>query len=143
MIAATVPLRVLTLNVQSDAGDPRRTGLLNREAAAARSRSGRVPGGLLREPARFADRRDRARAEHQSDALDYLPPYADRYGGTAVGTRWPHRVVEVADHRDDVHWWTLAVSVALPDLGDLLFIVPTTPWQLDAAAARQGDRLSR
>ena len=138
MIAATVPLRVLTLNVQSDAGDPRRTGLLNRElrrldpdlVAFQEVCYGSQLGSLT-------DGTGLAHETHQSDALDYLPPYADRYGGTAVATRWPHRVVEVADHRDDLHWWTLAVSVALPDLGDLLFIVPTTPWQLDAAAARE------
>jgi hypothetical protein len=29
------------------------------------------------------------------------------------------------------------VSVASPDVGELLFIVPTTPWQLDASAARE------
>jgi endonuclease/exonuclease/phosphatase family metal-dependent hydrolase len=95
-------LRVLTVNVQHDAGDPRRTGLLNRE-------------------------------------LRRLDP--DRHGGTAVATRWPHRVVEVLDERppegSDDHDWTLAVSVRLPDLGELLLIVPTTAWRLDAEAARE------
>jgi endonuclease/exonuclease/phosphatase family metal-dependent hydrolase len=57
---------------------------------------------------------------------------ADRYGGTAVATRWPHRVVAVDEHRDDgFHWWTLAVLVR-----DVLFVVPTTPWQPAAAEVR-------
>jgi endonuclease/exonuclease/phosphatase family metal-dependent hydrolase len=95
-------LRVLTVNVQHDAGDPRRTGLLNRE-------------------------------------LRRLAP--DRYRGTTVATRWPHRTVEVLGERppegSDDHAWTLAISVQVPDLGELLLIVPTTAWRLDAEAARE------
>ena len=95
-------LRVLTVNVQHDAGDPRRTGLLNRE-------------------------------------LRRLAP--DRYRGTTVATRWPHRTVEVLGERppegSDDHAWTLAVSVQVPDLGELLLIVPTTAWRLDAEASRE------
>src|SRR6202040_3586385 len=49
-----------------------------------------------------------------------------RYGGSAVATRWPHRVVEARDLRLadalDVPWSTLAVSVPLPGEDDLLFI---------------------
>ncbi|WP_132288131.1 hypothetical protein [Kribbella sp. VKM Ac-2568] len=26
--------------------------------------------------------------------------------GTVIATRWPHRVVEVVEHRGDPHWWT-------------------------------------
>jgi endonuclease/exonuclease/phosphatase family metal-dependent hydrolase len=78
---------------------------------------------------------------HQAEVLDYLPPDADRYGGTAVATRWPHRTVEVLGERppegSDDHAWTLAVSVQVPDLGELLLIVPTTAWRLDAEAARE------
>jgi endonuclease/exonuclease/phosphatase family metal-dependent hydrolase len=135
-------LRVLTLNVQHDHGDyPRRTALLNRELRRW------APDLAALQEVCYPDRRDQLagllagtglRATHQATVLDSLPPYADRYGGTAVATRWPHRVVAVIDQRSaGVHWWTLGVSVAVPELGDLLFITPTTPWQLDAEAARE------
>jgi endonuclease/exonuclease/phosphatase family metal-dependent hydrolase len=137
-------LRVLTFNVQNDEGDPRRTGLLNRELRRL------DPDLVAFQEVCYPDRRDHLaelvagtglHTTHQSGVLGYLPPYADRYGGTAVATRWPHRVVEVLDHEpadaSDLHRWTLAVSVAVPDLGEQLFVVPTTPWQLDAEAARE------
>lgn len=138
-------LRVLTLNVQNDEGDSRRTGLINRELR----RLG--PDLVAFQEVCYPDRRDQlaeliagtglVHTTHQADALDYMPPYADRYGGTAVATRWPHHVVEVLDHRpadaSDFHWWTLAVSVRVAGPDELLFIVPTTPWQLDAESARE------
>ena len=131
-------------NVQHDAGDPRRTGLLNRELR----RLG--PDLVAFQEVCYPDRRDQLaelvagtglHTTHQAEVLDYLPPDADRYGGTAVATRWPHRVVEVLDERPadgaDDHDWTLAVSVRLPGLGEQLLIVPTTAWRLDAEAARE------
>jgi endonuclease/exonuclease/phosphatase family metal-dependent hydrolase len=134
----------LTLNVQNDQGDPRRTGLLNRELRRL------DPDLVALQEVCYPQRRDQLadllagtgrHATHQAAVLDYLPPHVDRYGGTAVATRWPHRVVEVVDHRPaedgDPHWWTLAVSVPVAGLGELLFITPTTPWQLDAEAARE------
>lgn len=138
-------LRVLTFNVQHDAGDPRRTGLLNRELRRLE------PDLVALQEVCYPDRRWDQLAElvvgtglhttHQAGLLDYLPPGADRYGGTAVATRWPHRVVEVlaeppAGGADD-HEWTLAVSVRPPGLGELLLIVPTTAWRLDAEAVRE------
>jgi endonuclease/exonuclease/phosphatase family metal-dependent hydrolase len=138
-------LRVLTFNVQHDAGDPRRTGLLNRELRRLE------PDLVAFQEVCYPDQRWDQLAElvagtglhttHQAGVLDYLPPGADRYGGTAVATRWPHRVVEVlaeppAGGSDD-HEWTLAVSVRLPGLGELLLIVPTTAWRLDAEAVRE------
>jgi endonuclease/exonuclease/phosphatase family metal-dependent hydrolase len=130
-------MRVLTFNVQNDSGDPRRTGLINAELrrlapdlVALQEVTGEDQLAALLDGTGL-------HGTHQTSVLGYEPPYADRYGGTAVATRWPHRVVEVADHRGDLHWWTLVVSVALPDVGELLFIVPTTPWQLDASAARE------
>jgi len=138
-------LRVLTFNVQHDAGDPRRTGLVNRELR-------RLGADLVafQEVCYPDDRWDQLaelvtgsglHTTHQAGLLDYLPPDADRYGGTAVATRWPHRVVEVLGERpaggSEDHEWTLAVSVQLPGLGEQLLIVPTTPWRLDAEAARE------
>jgi hypothetical protein len=34
---------------------------------------------------------------HQADVLAYSPPWAGRYGGSAVASRWPHQMVEVLD----------------------------------------------
>lgn len=69
------------------------------------------------------------------------PPGGDRYGGNALATRWPHRVAEVIDGRlpdaADVPWSTVAAVVALPELGDLLFIAPATAWRPEAEAARE------
>ena len=136
-------LRVLTFNVQHDAGDPRRTGLVNRELR----RLG--PDLVAFQEVCYPDGWDQLaelvagtglHTTHQAGVLDYLPPDADRYGGTAVATRWPHRVVEVLGERPVAgshdHDWTLAVSVRLPGLGEQLLIVPTTAWRLDAEAAR-------
>jgi endonuclease/exonuclease/phosphatase family metal-dependent hydrolase len=136
-------MRVLTFNVQTDVGDPRRTGLVN---VALRRLAPHLVA--LREVRRDGERDQLAelvagtglQATDQADVLGPPPPGAERYGGTAVATRWPHRVVEVREHRacwpGEVHWWTLAVVVAVADAGELLFVVPTTPWQPDAEAAR-------
>jgi hypothetical protein len=74
-----------------------------------------------------------AHSTHQAQVLDPEPPEAERYGGGAVATRWPHAVVAVEESRSDpdFHWWTLAVAVR-----DVLFVAPTTPWQPEAARAR-------
>lgn len=78
---------------------------------------------------------------HQSQTTATAPPYADRYGGTAIATRWPHRIVEVLDQRGadapDVPWLTPAAHVPLPGLDDVLFIAPTTSFRLDAEAQRE------
>jgi endonuclease/exonuclease/phosphatase family metal-dependent hydrolase len=138
-------LRVLTMNVQNDEGDPRRAGLLNAELRRL------DPDLVALQEVCYPDRRDHLselttgtglrHTTHQAGVLERRLPEADRYGGTAVATRWPHRVVEVAEHRPDrpadVHWWTLAVTVDLPDAGELLLITPTTPWQPGAGTARE------
>ena len=134
-------LRVLTINVQNDEGDPRRTGLLNYTLRRL------TPDLVAFQEVCYPDWRDQLaelvantglqHTTHQADVLTYVPPHADRYGGTAIATRWPHRVVETVDQRTpDVHWWTLAALIDVPGLGSQLFITPTTPWRLDAEAAR-------
>jgi endonuclease/exonuclease/phosphatase family metal-dependent hydrolase len=129
-------LRVLTLNVQNDEGDPRRAGLLNREIR--RLDPDLVALQEVVPPAEKLLDGTGLHATHQADVLGYVPPHADRYGGTAVATRWPHRVAGVVDHRaGDVHWWTLAVAYDVPGAGEQLLITPTTPWQFDAEAARE------
>jgi endonuclease/exonuclease/phosphatase family metal-dependent hydrolase len=137
-------IRVLTINVQNDEGDPRRAGLVNREVRRL------APDLVAFQEVCYPGRRDHLAelvdgtglsATHQADVLDHLPPDADRYGGTAVATRWPHRIREVVEGRlaedPDVYWWSLAVSVAVPGLGEQLFITPTTSWRLDTEAARE------
>lgn len=136
-------MRVLTLNVWHDAGDPRRTGLLNGELLRAAPdlvalQEVRAPGQLERLLAGAG----LPHVTHQADVLAPLPAELERFGGTAVATRWPHRVVEVVEHRGDEHRgephrWTLAVAVEAPFGGELLFVVPTTPWQPGAEAVRE------
>jgi endonuclease/exonuclease/phosphatase family metal-dependent hydrolase len=137
-------LRILTINVQNDAGDPRRQALLNRELR-------RLEPDLvaLQEVLHDTDRSQLdalldgtgLHGTHQAQVMAYTPLFADRYGGSAVATRWPHRVVEVLDLRlaeaSDVPWCTLAVSVPLPGGGDALFIATSLIWRLDAESVRE------
>jgi endonuclease/exonuclease/phosphatase family metal-dependent hydrolase len=136
-------LRVLTLNVENVEGDPRRTKTINTELR-------RIDPDLvsfqevIQDPNRaqlnelLAD--TGLHGTHQSEAMAYTPPFADRYGGTAVATRWPHATVEVLDMRvaggADVPWCTVAVTVPVADEGELLFIGTTAAWRLDAQAVR-------
>jgi hypothetical protein len=66
---------------------------------------------------------------HQADLQPVTPPFFDRYGGGAVASRWPYQPLEVLDLRlagaNDVPWATLAVSIVIPDLGEMLFIGAT------------------
>jgi endonuclease/exonuclease/phosphatase family metal-dependent hydrolase len=138
------PLRVLTLNVENLEGDNRRTKAINQEVR-------RLAPDLvsLQEVIRGPDRNQLdeliagtdLHGTHQADALSYMPPYSDRYGGTAVATRWPHTTLEVLDMRiagaSDVPWCTIAVTVPIPGEGDVLFIGMTAAWPLDAEAVRE------
>ena len=123
-------LRVVTLNVWNRQGDPKRTGLINRELR-------RLAPDLVsfQEVARSPERSQLdelihdtgLHGTHQADVLRSTPPHADRFGGNAVATRWPHDVEEVLDLRlsdaNDVPWCSLAVTVPLPGAGELLFIL--------------------
>jgi endonuclease/exonuclease/phosphatase family metal-dependent hydrolase len=135
---------VLTLNVENVEGDPRRTKSINTELR-------RIDPDLVAFQ-EVIQARDRAQLNelladtglhgtHQSDAMAYTPPFADRYGGTAVATRWPHATVEVLDMRvagaADVPWCTVAATVPIPDAGEVLFIATTAAWRLDAEAVRE------
>lgn len=127
------PMRVVTRNVRHDAGDPRRTDLLNHELRGLR------PDLVALQEVRHPEQQDRLLAHtrlrhvtHQVDVLRDQPPEAERFGGTAIATRRPHRVVDVVERRiDGFHYWTLAVRV-----DGFLFVVPTTPWQPEAAHVR-------
>ncbi|MFF0739414.1 endonuclease/exonuclease/phosphatase family protein [Streptomyces sp. NPDC004111] len=134
-------LRVLTLNVWNDRGDAAaRTAVVN---AGLRSLAPDLlalqevlPGQL---PALLDG--TGLHATHQEAAHPTRPPHADRFGGTALATRWPHRIVEVLDQRGadapDVPWLTLAAHVPLPELGDVLFIAPTSSFRPDMEAQRE------
>ena len=137
-------LRILTINVQNDEGDPRRLDLLNREVRRI------DPDVVALQEVLSAGPRQQLDAllggteligTHQAQAMAYTPPWADRYGGSAVASRWPHHVVEVLDLRlqgaTDVPWCTLAVAISLPGEGEVLFIAATASWRLDAEDARE------
>jgi endonuclease/exonuclease/phosphatase family metal-dependent hydrolase len=137
-------LRVLAINVWNTRGDPRRLGLLNNEIR-------RIAPDLvaLEEVIQTPERNQLEEllhgtglhGTHQADVMASAPPWADHYGGSAVATRWPHRVAEVIDPRLpdalDVPWATMAVSVPVPGEGELLFISASTSWRLEAESARE------
>ncbi|CAN7433145.1 endonuclease/exonuclease/phosphatase family protein [Rhizobium leguminosarum] len=137
-------VRVITFNVWNVEGDSRRHQIINRELR-------RLKPDLLalqeviqtREKASLdtiVDGLD-MHITHQQDVQAFQPPYSDRCGGTAIATRWPHRVVEVLDPRipqaPDVPWATLAAVVNLGDVGSLLFIATTAAWRPAAEVARE------
>lgn len=136
-------LRVVNLNVWNNAGDPRRVGVINRELRrlkpdlVALQEVIHSPGDNQLEE--LLDGLD-LHSTHQADVAP-TPPFGEQYGGNAVATRWPHRVVEVLDLRmsdaADVPWFTLAVSVPVPSEGDVLFIDTTWSWRLEAESARE------
>ena len=113
----------MTLNVQNTtAGDPRRVQLLNDAIRRV------APDVISLQEVMSTDHLDAVldgtglNGTHQSEVLGYEPPFVDKYGGTAVATRWPHRIVETLDQRltdaPDVPWWcTLAAVVAESDDG--------------------------
>ena len=137
-------LRVLAINVWNLAGDPRRTELINREIR-------RIAPDLVafEEVVQTPERNQLEElldgtdlyGTHQLDVTASAPPWIDRYGGSAVATRWPHRVAEVIDPRlpdaMDVPWATMAVTVPVPEEGELLFISASTSWRLEAESARE------
>jgi endonuclease/exonuclease/phosphatase family metal-dependent hydrolase len=137
-------LRIVTINVQNTEGDPRRIDMLNQELRRLNPDLVALQEVVDSDQHRQLDELLQGTAlhgSHQADAMAYTPPFADHYGGNAVATRWPHRVVEVLDLRlagaGDVPWCTLAVKVGLPGEGDLLFISATAAWRLDAEAVRE------
>lgn len=142
-------LRIVTINVQTDEGDPRRLELVNRELHRL------DPDLVALQEVIHTDGRSQLdellagtelHGTHQAQVMAYAPPFADRYGGSAMATRWPHRIVEALDLRladaADVPWCTLAARVPLPGEGDVLFIAATAAWRLDAEAARERQALA-
>ncbi|HEY6481751.1 MAG TPA: endonuclease/exonuclease/phosphatase family protein, partial [Streptosporangiaceae bacterium] len=89
-------LRVLTMNVQNDAGDARRQKILNaglRQLAPDLVAFQEVSSGPGHGQLDQLLEGTGLHGTHQAQALAYDMPFADRYGGAAVATRWPHRIV--------------------------------------------------
>jgi endonuclease/exonuclease/phosphatase family metal-dependent hydrolase len=137
-------LRVLSLNVWNEQGDPRRPELINRELRRL------TPDLVALQEVVHCETRSQLHdlldgtglhSTHQAQVLASQSPWADRYGGSVVASRWPHRIVEVLDQRlvdaTDTPWCTLAAIVSLPIEGDVLFIASTGAWRANAEAARE------
>jgi endonuclease/exonuclease/phosphatase family metal-dependent hydrolase len=144
---APLRLRVMTLNVQNTtAGDPRRLQLLNDAIRQLKADVVSLQEVMSTKHLDALLDNTGLHGTHQSQVLDHEPPFVDQYGGTAVASRWPHRVVEVLDQRltdaPDVPWCTLAAVIPVPDLGELLAIATTSSWRLDAEAARERQALA-
>jgi endonuclease/exonuclease/phosphatase family metal-dependent hydrolase len=137
-------LRVVTLNIWNNQGDTRRLDIINQELrrlnpdlvslqevidVPPQNQLETLLGGLD------------LHGTHQASVVATQPAYSDRYGGTAVATRWPHRFVEALDFNisggNDVPWHTLAVVVAVRGAGDLLFIGTTLSWRLSDEVVRK------
>ncbi|MFG1818511.1 endonuclease/exonuclease/phosphatase family protein [Kribbella sp. NPDC049174] len=129
------------MNVQHDAGDPRRTGLINAELRRLSPDLVAFQEVCDDQLAELIDGTGLTHTTHQSEVLK-----SSWRHGSVLATRWPHRVVDVQERRasaeSDVHWWTLAAAVDVPELGELLFIHPSTPWRLDQAGAREEQLLA-
>jgi endonuclease/exonuclease/phosphatase family metal-dependent hydrolase len=137
-------LRIVTLNVWNTEGEPGRLRRINRELL-------RLNPDLIAFQEVVQDEKINSldilldglalHRTHQADVQRFVPPFSDRYGGSAVATRWPHHAVDVLDLRlpdaADVPWATLAVVVQIPGEGELLFIGATAAWRLSAEAARE------
>ena len=137
-------VRVITLNVWNVEGDGRRHEVINRELRRLK------PDLLaLQEVIQTPERKSLdtiveglgMQVTHQQEVQAFRPPFSDRYGGTAIATRLPHRVVEALDPRipqaPDVPWASLAAIVDLGEAGRLLFIATTAAWCPAAEAARE------
>jgi endonuclease/exonuclease/phosphatase family metal-dependent hydrolase len=137
-------VRVVTYNVWNTEGDPRRSGLISRELRRL------APDLVSLQEVVRTPRRDQLaellegtglHGTHQNEVLADVPAGGERYGGTALATRWPHRIVEGLDLRGadapNVPWATLAARVPVPDVGELLFLATTTAWRLSEEAVRE------
>jgi len=140
----SVRARILTLNVLNLEGDSRRQEVINAELCRL------SPDLVSFQEVVKTEEHDQLdalldgsglRGTHQADVLAYPMPWAERFGGTALATRWPHRIVEALDHRAEADalqpWGTLAAAVEVPGEGELLFIATTLNASFAGAAARE------
>src|SRR6266568_2671699 len=108
-------LRIVTLNVWNQQGDPKRTDLINRELR-------RLDPDLVSFPvvvhspecSQLEELIDGTgcHGTHQTAVLRTTPPHAVRFGGSAVATRWRRLVADVLvlpmSDADDVSWCSLS-----------------------------------
>jgi endonuclease/exonuclease/phosphatase family metal-dependent hydrolase len=137
-------VRIVTLNVWNTEGEPGRLKSINRELRRLNPDLVAFQEVVQNDKIRSLDTLLEGlelQRTHQADIQRFVPPYSERYGGSAVATRWPHRAIDVLDLRlpdaADVPWATLAVAVDIPGEGELLFIGATAAWRLSAEAARE------
>ncbi|MGH8287760.1 MAG: endonuclease/exonuclease/phosphatase family protein [Steroidobacteraceae bacterium] len=95
-------IRILTLNVWNTEGDPRRLEIIIRgirqlEPDLISLQEVVHTAGTETLDTLLADLA--LHATHQADVQESVPPFSERYGGTALATRWKHEVVEVLDLR--------------------------------------------
>lgn len=107
-------VRIITLNVWNTEGDGRRHKIINQELRRLKPDFLALQEFIQTPQANTLDTMIEGlglHVTHQQDIQFVAPPYADRYGGTAIATRWPHQMVEVLDPRtpqaSDVPWATL------------------------------------
>jgi endonuclease/exonuclease/phosphatase family metal-dependent hydrolase len=133
-------VRVVTLNVWNDEGDPRRLGLINRGLRELEPDLVAMQEVVHGQEAELLAGTG-LHGTHQADTGAVQSEFAAKYGGKLVASRLPHRVVEVLDLRmsdaQDVPWFAIAVTVGLPDVGEVLFIGTSTSWRLSAESARE------
>ncbi len=141
--------RILTINVQNTEGDERRQGVLR--AGIERLDPDLVSIQEVVERSDCHQLEDliegtKLQGTHQAATLAYEPKWVDRYGGTAIASRWPYRVIETLDLRGadatDVPWCSLAAVVDIPDAGEILFVSTTASWRPDAALSRERQALA-
>lgn len=137
-------LRVVTLNAWNTEGDAHRPELINQELQRLDPDLVALQEVVQTRGVKMLDRLLdglNLHATHQADVQRYTPQFAERYGGTAIASRWPHQAIEALDLRiagaADVPWATLAASIVLPDAGEMLFIAATAAWRPAAEAARE------
>jgi endonuclease/exonuclease/phosphatase family metal-dependent hydrolase len=137
-------IRVMTLNVWNTTGDPRRPEIINRALRKLDPDLVALQEVVQTRETRTLDRLLDGlplQATHQADLQNYIPPFADKYGGSALATRWEHQAIEALDlrvaGRNDVPWATLAAVMKLPGLGEMLFIAATAAWRPAAEAIRE------
>lgn len=137
-------VRVVTLNVWNTEGDAGRLDVINHELHKLEPDLIAFQEIVQTFENKTLDRLIRGlnlQATHQTDLQHFAPPFSKRYGGNALATRWKHHAVEALDLRvagaGDVPWATVAAVVALPGVGEMLFITATAAWRPAAEAVRE------
>ena len=93
-------LRVLTFNVWNNQGENRRIARINRELRALApdlvAMQEVLSDGVHQQVPLLFDGTG-LQTTHQCEVMPVRPPFADRFGGTLIASRFPFRIVEVLD----------------------------------------------